>query len=119
MELRPDNILVGKYSVIEKIGEGCFGRVYKGLSLAQKDYVAIKQIPNQKFRETPKLKELFGSEVKILKAVKNENVVAYVDYFEQNDSCFLVQEFCDSGDLEQYLKKRKIIPETEAIEFFK
>lgn len=42
MELRPDNIVFGKYSVIEKIGEGCFGRVYKGLSLEQKDYVAIK-----------------------------------------------------------------------------
>ncbi|KAL4436178.1 hypothetical protein ABPG74_018162 [Tetrahymena malaccensis] len=119
MELRPDQILNDKYSIIEKIGEGCFGRVYKGLSLQQKEYVAIKQIPNQKFREMQKVRELFNSEVKILRTVKNENVVGYIDYFECLDSAFLVIEFCDSGDLEQYLKKRKTIPEAEAIELFK
>lgn len=73
----------------------------------------------QKFKETPKLKELFQSEITILKKVHNENVVAFVDYFENSDSCLLVQEFCDSGDLEQHLKRRKIIPESEAIELFK
>ncbi|EAS07198.1 Serine/Threonine kinase domain protein (macronuclear) [Tetrahymena thermophila SB210] len=119
MELRPDQILNGKYSIIEKIGEGCFGRVYKGINLQQKEYVAIKQVPYQKFRETAKVRELFNSEVKILKAVKNENVVGYVDYFECLEAAFLVLEYCDSGDLEQYLKKRRTIPEPEAIEFFK
>ncbi|KAL4477974.1 hypothetical protein ABPG72_013382 [Tetrahymena utriculariae] len=119
MELKPDQILYNKYSIIEKIGEGCFGRVYKGISLQQKEYVAIKQVPNQKFKETQKVRELFTSEVKILKSVKNENVVGYIDYFECLDSAFLVLEFCDSGDLEQYLKRRKTIPEAEAIEFFK
>lgn len=67
MELQPDTILQNRYSIVEKIGEGCFGRVYKGLDLKKKNYVAIKQIPLKKFRDTPKLLELFTSEVSILK----------------------------------------------------
>lgn len=49
MEIQPDVVLVQKYSIISKIGEGCFGRVYKGLDLKRKEFVAIKQVPLKKF----------------------------------------------------------------------
>lgn len=49
MELRSNQVVGQKYIIDCKIGEGSFGRVYKGIEISSKAYVAVKQIPMKKF----------------------------------------------------------------------
>jgi len=53
-------------------------------------------------------------------AIKNENVVGYIEHFETMNNFYLVLEYCNEGDLEKYAekKKHKRIPEEEAIPYF-
>ena len=49
------------------------------------------------------------------KLTKNKGIVNYVDDFQEEKRLFLVTEYCNGGDLEAYLKKKKIISEKEAV----
>jgi len=50
----------------------------------------------------------------------NENVVKLIKYLESDNNCYIVMEFCNEGDFEKLWEKRKKkIPEKEAIDFLK
>jgi serine/threonine protein kinase len=55
------------------------------------------------------------AEISILKTLKSENIVGFMDVMESANYYYLVQEFCDGGDLRGLIKKRAPIPEAEAI----
>jgi serine/threonine protein kinase len=59
----------------------------------------------KEFVKEPKLTELFKTEVMMMKAIKNDNVVGFVDYLENSDSYFLIIEYCGDGDVDMFLKK--------------
>jgi serine/threonine protein kinase len=82
--------------------------------------VAIKIIPKRVFKQTPKLKALYDSECNILKKINNPNVVKYIDDFETVNNAYLVLEYCNEGDMEEYMQKKKSkrIPEEEAKGYF-
>ena len=43
------------------------------------------------------IKNIAKNEIEILKKVKNSNVVAYIDHFEDKNSIYLVEEFCNGN----------------------
>lgn len=57
--------------------------------------------------ETPKLKELVQSEITVLKRCRSENVIKYIDSFSTDKEVFIFTEFCNGGDMEQYLAKKR------------
>ncbi|XP_043355484.1 serine/threonine-protein kinase ULK2 isoform X3 [Dermochelys coriacea] len=63
--------------------------------------VAIKSI-NKK--NLSKSQILLGKEIKILKELQHENIVALYDVQEMPNSVFLVMEYCNGGDLADYLQ---------------
>uniref|UniRef100_A0A2K5KCX8 non-specific serine/threonine protein kinase n=1 Tax=Colobus angolensis palliatus TaxID=336983 RepID=A0A2K5KCX8_COLAP len=62
--------------------------------------VAVKCI-NKK--NLAKSQTLLGKEIKILKELKHENIVALYDFQEMANSVYLVMEYCNGGDLADYL----------------
>ncbi|CAH1779261.1 unnamed protein product, partial [Owenia fusiformis] len=87
--------------LLAKLGQGAFGTVYRG---ERKDGtpVAIKQITSDSMEETMDGME----EIKILqKLTDHANVVKFHDFHFLKKSFWLVMEFCDGGDLENYFKK--------------
>ena len=59
------------------------------------------------------------TEIKVLKSCHNENVIGYVDSFQSERSVFICTEFCNGGDLEEYLDKKKMVTEDEAKMFLR
>lgn len=118
--------LIGKtingYKIIDFINDGGFGVVYK----AEKDsqFYALKL-----FREAYVLKEyLRGNdnriqrEIDIIKSVKHDNLVAYVDNFvvdvDESPHHFLVMEFIDGTNLRTILEGKDKLSEEEAKIYF-
>ncbi|KAF6036827.1 NEK1 [Bugula neritina] len=57
----------------------------------------IKTVPAKTL--SPKEKEFALKEVKILSSLQHKNVVRFIDYFEENGTLHIVQEYCDGGEL--------------------
>ncbi|XP_070690056.1 serine/threonine-protein kinase ULK1a [Pempheris klunzingeri] len=102
---------VGKFEFNRKdlIGHGAFAVVFKGRHKEKRDYeVAVKCI-NKK--NLAKSQSLLGKEIKILKELKHENIVRLLDYQEIGGCVYLVMEYCNGGDLAEYLHSKGTLSE--------
>ncbi|RVE65613.1 hypothetical protein OJAV_G00118520 [Oryzias javanicus] len=102
---------VGKFEFSRKdlIGHGAFAVVFKGRHREKHDWeVAVKCI-NKK--NLAKSQTLLGKEIKILKELKHENIVALLDFQETVSSVYLVMEYCNGGDLADYLHSKGTLSE--------
>uniref|UniRef100_A0A4W5RIU1 non-specific serine/threonine protein kinase n=1 Tax=Hucho hucho TaxID=62062 RepID=A0A4W5RIU1_9TELE len=102
---------VGKFEFSRKdlIGHGAFAVVFKGRNREKHDWeVAVKCI-NKK--NLAKSQTLLGKEIKILKELKHENIVALHDFQETASSVYLVMEYCNGGDLADYLHSKGTLSE--------
>ncbi|XP_074966971.1 serine/threonine-protein kinase ULK1 isoform X4 [Phalacrocorax aristotelis] len=102
---------VGKFEFSRKdlIGHGAFAVVFKGRHKEKPELeVAVKCI-NKK--NLAKSQTLLGKEIKILKELKHENIVALYDFQEMANSVYLVMEYCNGGDLADYLHTMRTLSE--------
>lgn len=107
------------FNFVKILGKGAWAEVYLAVDERDKSQVAIKVIAKKLIKETPKLEQLVKTEIKVLKSCKNDNVIRYIDSFQSERSVFICTEFCNGGDLEQYLDKKKTLSEDEAVVFLK
>jgi serine/threonine protein kinase len=47
--------MIENYSILEQLGEGVYAKVFKAVNVKNKQEVAIKVIPAEKFKQIPKL----------------------------------------------------------------
>ncbi|KAK5610391.1 Serine/threonine-protein kinase ulk1 [Crenichthys baileyi] len=102
---------VGKFEFNRKdlIGHGAFAVVFKGRHKEKRDWeVAVKCI-NKK--NLSKSQSLLGKEIKILKELRHENIVRLLDYQEMGGCIYLIMEYCNGGDLAEYLQTKGTLSE--------
>ncbi|TNN63668.1 Serine/threonine-protein kinase ULK2 [Liparis tanakae] len=98
-----------EYSRKDLVGHGAFAVVFKGRHRKKTDWeVAVKSI-NKK--NLSKSQILLGKEIKILKELQHENIVALYDVQETPNAVFLVMEYCNGGDLADYLQAKGTLRE--------
>ena len=86
-----------KYQVIEVIGEGAYGIVYKCKDRETDEIVAIKKF-KEEYEKLPKKeikRELFA-----LQTLKQENIVKFNEAFLNKDHIYLVFEYCEKNLLQ-------------------
>ena len=90
-----------KYQIVELIGEGSFGRVFRGLRKSDGIEVALKLIP--KLGHSEKELSSLRSECKIQMSLSHPNIVRMLDAFETPKEVVAVTEFIPNGDLNKLL----------------
>ena len=98
------------YIILEMIGEGAFGKVYKGQRKCTNQIVAIKKII-KKGKKEKELKNL-RQEIDILHRLYHENIIQCLDSFETNTEFCLVTELA-TGQLYEIVQEDKKLPENE------
>uniref|UniRef100_A0A3Q3R6K4 non-specific serine/threonine protein kinase n=1 Tax=Monopterus albus TaxID=43700 RepID=A0A3Q3R6K4_MONAL len=102
---------VGKFEFNRKhlIGHGAFAVVFKGRHKEKRDWeVAVKCISK---KNLAKSQSLLSKEIKILKELQHENIVRLLDYQEIGGCIYLVMEYCNGGDLAEYLHSKGTLSE--------
>ena len=97
--------MIKDYIIKERLGVGAFGIVYKVLKQTNNNIYVIKQVPL--FGLSPKQISDVKLEAKILSSIKSIFIVRYYDSFEENNYLNIVMEYCDGGDLNQFIEKNK------------
>ena len=80
-----------KYHVLHLVGEGCFGKVFKGRKKFAGQIVGLKFI-SKRGKSEKDLRNL-RSEISILKRLKHPNIICLFDSFETTTDFCLVTEF--------------------------
>ncbi|GMU66557.1 MAG: hypothetical protein AMXMBFR36_28310 [Acidobacteriota bacterium] len=102
---------LGKYSIVEKIGVGGFGVVYKGYDPHIKRHVAIKTCSVED-RET---RERFQREAEIAGGLQHRNIVTVFELGFEAGTPYLVQEYLSGEDLDRKIKRNEFVPLPEKI----
>jgi serine/threonine protein kinase len=101
--------LGNRYQILEKLGQGGMGEVYKALDTRTERFVAIKQVRSSIASDATVI-ERFRREGQALSDLNHPNIVKMLDMIQQNDEYFLVTEFIEGGDLAGYLQEVGKLP---------
>ncbi|CAH8842311.1 unnamed protein product [Trichobilharzia szidati] len=99
-----------EYNPADVLGNGAFAIVYKGRVRNNPDeLVAIKIM--LKDQNVLKSKTLLSKEICVLKDLNHENIVRLYDHSISSNGVYLVMEYCNGGDLSEYLQAKRTLPE--------
>ena len=95
---------IENYQKIKRIGKGSYGSVFKVMKKNTNLIRAMKVIPKNFQKDNDEILR----EINILKNLDHPNVMKIYEFFEDDKNYYLIQEFCDGGDLDTILNGKKI-----------
>jgi serine/threonine protein kinase len=102
---RTAGFLLGQYRILEQIGRGGMGRVFKAEHLTMARIVALKVL-SPGLLGSERARELFLREVRAAAQLVHPNIVTAYDANEVDGRFFLVLEFVDGPNLDQLVRKQ-------------
>jgi eukaryotic-like serine/threonine-protein kinase len=108
-----DGAELGHFSLLEKIGEGGMGRVYKARDMRLERMVAIKILPESRNAD-PGRRARFVKEAQAASALNHPNIITIHEIGEQEGQTFIVMELVDGKPLNELIP-RKGMRLTEAL----
>jgi len=109
---------IGSYRILEKLGEGGMGVVYKAIDTSLERTVAIKVLSSELSRN-PELVARFRNEARAQANLNHTNLATLYAFLVQESTAAMVMEFVDGETFEQMVMRRGPIPAVEGIPLFK
>jgi eukaryotic-like serine/threonine-protein kinase len=100
---------LGDYTIVDKIGSGAMGLVYKALHRRMKRTVAIKVLPPAVLKDQQSVRR-FQQEVEAAAKLLHPNIVTAFDAGKANGQHYLVMEYVDGPDLAAVVKNKGPLP---------
>jgi serine/threonine-protein kinase len=113
---RTSGFLLGQYRVLDHIGQGGMGRVFKAEHRTLNRLVAIKVLA-PRLLKTARAQELFLREVRAAGRLLHPNIVTAFDANQDGQRTYLVMEYVDGPNLHQLLRRRGPLPVAQACEY--
>jgi serine/threonine-protein kinase len=107
-------MIIGQYRIIEKIGQGGMGVIYKAEHTTLEQIVAIKALPST-FGSNSDICERFIREAKIQAKLSHPNVVNILNFLEHEGNNYIVMEYVDGETLEAIIRTTGLIPPDRCI----
>jgi eukaryotic-like serine/threonine-protein kinase len=112
---KPQGLLVGKYVILDRIGSGSMGRVYKAHHPMMDRIVALKIIAPE-IASNDRVVARFQREMKLVGRLDHPNVVRAYDADQLHQILYIVMEYVAGRSLSERLKKGPI-PPAEMIDY--
>jgi serine/threonine-protein kinase len=102
---------IGRFEILEKLGEGAMGTVYRALDPLIERTVAIKTIPlNQPEEEKRLFEDRFLREAKSAGKLSHPNIVTIYDVGETDDFAYIAMEYLEGMPLREILREHGPLP---------
>jgi serine/threonine protein kinase/thioredoxin-like negative regulator of GroEL len=96
----------GRYQIIEELGKGGMGKVYKVFDAKIQEKVALKLI-RPEVAADPETIERFSNELKLARRVRHENVCGMFDLGEWEGAHFITMEYVSGEDLKSFIRRSR------------
>ena len=105
----------GRWTLGEKLGRGSFATVWRGTCAKTGVEVAVKEIDCE--RLSKKLRESLKLEVEVMRKMRDDHILRFIDMETSKDTVYIVLEYCGGGDLSQFIKRHGRMDESAAKRF--
>lgn len=111
MTLARGTLLHGRYRIMEILGQGGMGSIYRAIDERLGVEVAVKE----NFFTTEEYARQFRLEAVILASLRHPNLPRVSDHFVEDEGQYLVMDYIEGEDLRQRMERRGTISEEEAV----
>jgi serine/threonine protein kinase len=112
---RTRGFLMGNYTILDKLGAGGMGMVFKAEHRRMKRVVALKLVPPDRMKK-PEAVARFQREVEAAARLSHPNIVTAYDADRAKGVHFLVMEYVEGGDLQQTVRRQGPLPVGQAVD---
>ena len=109
---------IGDYLLNEEIGSGGFAKVVQGIHIPTGEKVAVKIMDKAQIFSEPLNLNRIRREIAILKIVRHKNIIKLYELMETPHKIYLVMEYCNGGELFDYIVSKQHLTEKQACRFF-
>ncbi len=114
-DVQVGDLLGGRYEVLQLLGEGGMGAVYKARDVELEREVALKVIKPE-MAEHPEILQRFKQELILARQITDRNVIRIFDIGEAGRTKFITMEYLEGEDLHRILKQRGKLDVAEAVD---
>jgi serine/threonine protein kinase len=115
---RTGGFILGQYRILDQLGSGGMGRVYKAEHRTMRREVALKVLaPN--LLKTERAQELFKREVRAAAQLNHPHIVTAYDANHVGDRYYLVLEYVDGPNLDQLVREQGPLSVGQACDFIR
>ena len=104
------------YTFIKDIGEGNFGKVKLSVLNDTQQQYAIKILDKKKLKAQTKTSSL--NEIEIISKLKHPNIINVEKILEDENNYYIIMEYCENGELYEYIVNKDRLDEEESSIFF-
>jgi dienelactone hydrolase/predicted Ser/Thr protein kinase len=109
-ERSPGTFLAGKYTILEVVGRGGMGIVYKAEDTRLKRNIALKFLPPELIRD-PEARERFVHEARAAAALSHPNICTIHEICEEGGEFFIAMEYIEGQGLKARMKETPLCVE--------
>jgi serine/threonine-protein kinase len=103
-ELTTGSTFAGRYQIIEELGKGGMGKVYRVLDKELKEEVALKLIKPE-IASDKKTLERFSNELKLARKISHKNIGRMYELMEEKGTRYITMEYVPGEDLKRLIRK--------------
>jgi len=103
-ELSTGSMFAGRYQIIEELGRGGMGKVYRALDKKLNEEVALKLIKPE-IASDKKTLERFSNELKIARKISHRNIGRVYEMMEEKGTHFITMEYVPGEDLKSFIRR--------------
>jgi serine/threonine-protein kinase len=115
-ELTVGGTFAGRYQVMEELGKGGMGRVYKAYDTEIKEHVALKVL-NPEIASDESIIERFRNELKFARKISHRHICRMFDLGRVEDTAYISMEYVSGEDLKTLLRRIGHLPARKALAF--
>jgi predicted ATPase len=113
-ELSRGTLFAGRYEILEELGTGGMGSVYKAVDKKLNEDVAIKLLKKE-IASDRRIIERFANELKLARRIVHKNIGRMYELMEHEGTSFITMEFVPGENLNSFIKRIGRLPEEKAV----
>jgi serine/threonine protein kinase len=113
-ELTRGTVFAGRYEIIEELGAGGMGRVFRAFDKKIDEEVALKLL-KPAIAADERIVERFRNELKIARKIRHANVCAMFDLGEEGENLFISMEYVRGEDLSSLIRRTEKLTAGKAV----
>lgn len=105
-ELTTGSTFAGRYQIIEELGRGGMGKVFRAKDTKLNEEVALKLIKPE-IASSKKTIERFSNELRLARKIRHNNVGSMYELLEEEGTSYITMEYVPGEDLKSFIKRSR------------